>query len=49
MIPIRRSGVGGRFVVGEPFAKSVGLPLEFAGLDLLVWKLRFHLTANEEP
>src|SRR5207247_2722376 len=47
MISARLGSVGRRAIIRDPLAKRVGLPFEFAGLTLLVWKLRFHCSAFE--
>src|SRR5436190_3013405 len=46
MIAARLGSVGCRAIIRDPLPKRVGLPLEFAGFSLLVWKLRFHVTTN---
>src|SRR5437773_4057509 len=35
-----------RFIVRDPFAKRVFLPLKFSGVRLLSWKLWFHLSLS---
>ena len=35
-----------RFIVRDPFAKRVLLPLKFAGIRLFGWELWFHLSLS---
>src|SRR5207237_4677330 len=46
MIAPRLGSVGCRAIIRDPLMKRIGLPLEFAGFSLLVWKLRFHVITN---